>query len=148
VAGRQERGWRDGTWLTFAVLAAPGNRAVGHVALKNRDAGKVGTGGRGEIGYWTAAESRGRGIASASVRAVTDWSFSRFGTHGLPLIMLVHRLDNPASCRVAAKSGYSFLELSPANPPHWFSDGHIHVAGRGRSSHTHSRGVTTASRTT
>jgi RimJ/RimL family protein N-acetyltransferase len=34
---------------------------------------------------------------------------------------------NPASCRVAEKAGYPFRELSPANPPHWFTDGHIHM---------------------
>jgi hypothetical protein len=28
---------------------------------------------------------------------------------------------------VAQKAGYPFQELSPANPPHWFTDGHIHM---------------------
>ena len=42
-------------------------------------------------------------------------------------VMLVHDVGNPASCRVADKAGYPFRQLSPANPPHWFSDGHIHV---------------------
>lgn len=124
----QERGWARGDWLTFAVLDEVRNRVVGHVGLKNRDGGQVGTGTRGEIGYWTAAEARGRGIAPAAVRAVTDWAFSNFGAEGLPRIMLVHDLDNQASCRVALKSGYPFRELSPANPPHWFADGHIHLA--------------------
>lgn len=41
---------------------------------------------------------------------------------------LVHDLDNPTSCRVAAKSGYPFSELSPASPPYWFTAGHIHLA--------------------
>ena len=124
----QERGWTNGDWLTFAVLDAVQNRAVGHVQLKNREGGQVGAGERGEIGYWTAADSRGRGVAPAAVRAVTEWAFSSFGAPGLPRIMLVHNLDNQASCRVALKSGYSFHELSPANPPYWFTDGHIHLA--------------------
>ncbi len=126
----QERGWRDGDWLTFAVLDLSRARAVGHVALKNRDGGKVGTGDRGEIGYWTAADARGRGIAPAAVRAVTNWAFTAFGADRLPYIMAVHDLDNPPSCRVAEKSGYPFREVSPANPPLWFVDGHIHVAER------------------
>jgi RimJ/RimL family protein N-acetyltransferase len=126
----QERGWRRGDWLTFAVLIASADTVVGQVALKNRDGGRVGTGERGEIGYWTAADARGVGIASAAVRAATDWAFGYFGADGLPLIMLVHDLDNPASCRVAEKSGYPFRELSPANPPYWFTDGHIHTAER------------------
>ncbi len=125
----QDRGWRDGDWLTFAVIDASRDMTVGHIGLKNRDGGQVGGGGRGEIGFWTAADARGRGIAPAAVRAVTAWAFGNFGAERLPRIMLVHDLDNPASCRVAAKSGYPFSELSPANPPHWFTDGHIHLAG-------------------
>jgi RimJ/RimL family protein N-acetyltransferase len=124
----QERGWEGGDWLTFAVLDAARDGVVGHVQLWNRDGGRVGIGERGEIGYWTAADARGRGIAPAAVRAVTDWAFGRFGAKGLPRIMLVHDLENSASCRVAAKSGYPFRELSPANPPYWFTDGHIHLA--------------------
>ncbi|HUB41760.1 MAG TPA: GNAT family N-acetyltransferase [Streptosporangiaceae bacterium] len=124
----QQRGWAVGDWLTFAVLDAVQNTVVGHVALKNRDGGKVGTGERGEIGYWTAADARGRGIAPAALRAVTDWAFSNFGADGLPRIMLVHDLDNLASCRVALTGGYPFHELSPAKPPYWFTDGHIHLA--------------------
>jgi RimJ/RimL family protein N-acetyltransferase len=124
----QERGWKGGDWLTFAVLDAEEDTVVGHVGLKNRDGGQVGAGGRGEIGFWTAADARGRGIAPAALRAVTDWAFRHFGAGRLPGIMLVHDLDNPASCRVAAKGGYPFRELSPANPPFWFTDGHIHLA--------------------
>lgn len=124
----QQHGWDRGDWLAFAVLDARRNRTVGHVGLKNRDSGRVGTGGRAEISYWTAADARGRGIAPAAVRAVTDWAFGRFSAELLPNIMLVHDLGNAASCRVAIKSGYPFRELSPAKPPYWFTDGHIHVA--------------------
>jgi RimJ/RimL family protein N-acetyltransferase len=123
-----ERGWACGDWLTFAVLDASQNNVVGHVGLENRDGGQVGTGERGEIGYWTAANARGRGIAPAAVRAVTDWAFRNFGGEHLPGIMLVHDVANLASCRVALKSGYPFRELSPAKPPYWFTDGHIHLA--------------------
>jgi len=58
---------------------------------------------------------------------VTDWVFDAFAGASLRQIMLVHDVDNPASCRVAEKAGYPFRELSPANPPHWFTDGHIHM---------------------
>jgi RimJ/RimL family protein N-acetyltransferase len=124
----QERGWQDGDWLTFAVVHASQRRVVGHVTLKNRDGGQVGVGHSGEIGYWTAADVRGRGIAPAAVRAVTHWAFTSFGAARLPRIMLVHDVGNLASCRVAEKSGYPFRELSPARPPYWFTDGHIHLA--------------------
>ena len=51
----QEQGWERGDWLTFAVIDASQDKAVGHVGLKNRDGGQVGSGDQGEIGYWTAA---------------------------------------------------------------------------------------------
>ena len=127
IAG-QERGWDRGDWLTFAVLDVSQNTPVGHVGLKNRGGGQVGIGVPGEISFWTAANSRGGGIASAAVRVTTDWAFSSFGADRLPSIMLVHDAANPASCRVAAKSGYPLHEFSPANPPHWYTDGHIHLA--------------------
>jgi RimJ/RimL family protein N-acetyltransferase len=127
----QDRGWRDGDRLSFAVLEADdvgGCVLAGNVGLKNREeAGLIGERETAEIGYWTAVAARGRGIAPAAVRAVTDWVFDALAGAGLRQIMLVHDVDNPASCRVAAKAGYPFLELSPANPPRWFTDGHIHL---------------------
>jgi RimJ/RimL family protein N-acetyltransferase len=130
----QERGWRDGDRLCFAVLEsddAEGWILAGNVGLKNREeTGCIGACETAEIGYWTAAAARGRGIAPAAVIAVTGWVFEEFAGSSLQQIMLVHDVANPASCRVAQKAGYSFRELSPANPPHWLSDGHIHIAAR------------------
>jgi RimJ/RimL family protein N-acetyltransferase len=127
----QDRGWRDGDRLSFAVLEADdvgGCVLTGNVGLKNRaEAGRIGERETAEIGYWTAVAARGRGIAPAAVRAVTDWVFDAFAGASLRQIMLVHDIDNPASCRVAEKARYPFLELSPANPPHWLTDGHIHM---------------------
>jgi RimJ/RimL family protein N-acetyltransferase len=127
----QDRGWRDGDRLSFAVLAADdagGCALAGNVGLKNRqEAGRIGERETAEIGYWTAVAARGRGIAPAAVRAVTDWVFGAFAGAGLRQIMLVHDVGNLASCRVAQKAGYPFRELSPASPPHWLTDGHIHL---------------------
>jgi RimJ/RimL family protein N-acetyltransferase len=127
----QDRGWRDGDRLSFAVLEAGdvgGCVLAGNVGLKNREeTGRIGERESAEIGYWTAVAARGRGIAPAAVRAVTDWVFDAFAGASLRQIMLVHDVGNPASCRVAEKAGYPFRELSPANPPRWFTDGHIHL---------------------
>jgi RimJ/RimL family protein N-acetyltransferase len=127
----QERGWRDGDRLCFAVLEADNAGCcvlAGNVGLKNREeAGRIGERETAEIGYWTAVAARGRGVAPAAVRAVTGWVFDAFAGTSLRQIMLVHNVDNPASCRVAEKAGYPFQEFSPANPPHWFEDGHIHM---------------------
>ena len=127
----QGRGWRDGDRLSFAVLlvdGAGGCALAGNVGLKNREeAGQVGERKTAEIGYWTAVAARGRGIAPAAVRAVTAWAFDAFTWTGLRQIMLVHDVANPASCRVAQKAGYPFRELSPAHPPCWLTDGHVHM---------------------
>jgi RimJ/RimL family protein N-acetyltransferase len=132
----QDRGWRNGDFLTFVVLerdqtgASPSTppQLAGHVALKNREGGgRVGEKETAEIGYWTAVGSRGHGVAPAAVRAVTAWAFDTLSTAGMRQIMLVHDLDNPASCRVAEKAGYPFREISPAKPPYWFTDSHIHM---------------------
>jgi RimJ/RimL family protein N-acetyltransferase len=127
----QDRGWRDGDRLCFAVLEAGeagGCVLAGNVGLKNREeTGRIGERETAEIGYWTAVAARGRGVAPAAVRAVTDWVFDAFGGASLRQIMLVHDAGNPASCRVAEKAGYPFLELSPADPPHWLADGTIHM---------------------
>ncbi|HET9895289.1 MAG TPA: GNAT family protein [Streptosporangiaceae bacterium] len=89
--------------------------------------GRIGARETAEIGYWTAVAACGRGIASAAVMAATGWIFEKFTGTSLRQIMLVHDVANPASCRVAQKAGYPFRELSPANPPHWLTDGHIHL---------------------
>jgi RimJ/RimL family protein N-acetyltransferase len=126
-----DRGWRNGDRLCFAVLAADeagGCVLAGNVGLKNRaETGRIGERETAEIGYWTALAARGRGIAPAAAMAVTDWVFDAVAGASLREIMLVHDVGNPASCRVAEKAGYPFRELSPANPPHWFTDGHIHM---------------------
>ena len=127
----QDRGWRDGDRLSFAVLEADdvgGCVLAGNVGLKNRaETGRIGESETAEIGYWTAVAARGRGVAPAAVRAVTGWVFDVFAATSLRQIMLVHDVGNPASCRVPEKAGYPFREFSPANPPHWFTDGHIHM---------------------
>jgi RimJ/RimL family protein N-acetyltransferase len=127
----QDRGWRDRERLCFAVLEADdagGCVLAGNVGVKNREeTGRIGERETAEIGYWTAVAARGRCIAPAAVRAVTGWVFDAFAGTSLRQIILVHDVDNPASCRVAVKAGYPFRELSPASPPHWLTDGHIHM---------------------
>src|SRR5690242_833627 len=55
-----------------------------------------------EVGYWVAASARGRGVATAATRALTDWAFR----HELGRLEILARPDNPASQRVALSAGY------------------------------------------
>lgn len=54
------------------------------------------------MSYWLAPDARGGGVAAASLARVSDWAF-RAGLHRLEL---GHRMNNPASCRVAHAAGY------------------------------------------
>ncbi|MFC4149789.1 GNAT family N-acetyltransferase [Micromonospora mangrovi] len=121
---RSRQGWAAGRRFSFAVLepGPDGERLVAQVLLKEFLPGR----GHAELGYWTAASARGRGVASRATVAVTEWAFARFAAAGLTRLELLHQVDNPASCRVAEKSGYAFQEVLPARPP-FPRDGHRHV---------------------
>lgn len=92
---------------------------LGHVVLKDTHSGD----GRAEVGYWTAARARGRGVAPRALTALTEWAFGR----GLTRLELLHQMDNTASCRVAVKCGYEPAGVLPAAPPEFPRDGHLHV---------------------
>jgi hypothetical protein len=95
----QDRGWSNGDWLTFAVLEAEPAGAYGL-------AGHVGLKNRdldGLVGQDKTAE-------------ISYWTAVRCRGRA-----------NAASCRVADKAGYPLRELSPARPPFWPTDAHIHM---------------------
>ncbi len=119
----QQRGWTDGHRLSFAVLDGEADRVLGNIALKGWRAGKE----VAEVGYWTAAAARNRGIASQAVEILTRWAFENFRAQGLQRVELLHQQDNLASCRVADKSGYALMDVLPADPPAFPSPGHRHV---------------------
>lgn len=124
---RSRQGWAAQRRFSFAVCepTPDGERLVAHVLLKEFVPGR----GHAELGYWTVAAARGRAVASRATVAVTEWAFARFGAAGLTRLELLHQIDNPASCRVAEKSGYAFQEVLPARPP-FPRDGHRHVRHR------------------
>ncbi|WP_430495981.1 GNAT family N-acetyltransferase [Micromonospora trifolii] len=123
----QEQGWEAGDRFAFAVFetaldAAP-PRLVGNVVIKEVASGKPSA----EVGYWTAARARGRGVASRALKTLTTWSFDAFRADGLECLDLLHQVDNLASCRVAEKNGYQFDRILPSVPPSYPLDGHLHI---------------------
>ncbi|MFD6448609.1 GNAT family N-acetyltransferase [Promicromonospora sp. NPDC060204] len=52
--------------------------------------------------YWLSPDARGKGYATAALVAVCDWAFES----GLYRLELGHRVNNPASCRVATAAGF------------------------------------------
>ena len=94
----REQEWEAGTGFAFAVV--DGDRVVGNVAV-----GSVSwPHGSGWVSYWTTAAARGRGVAAEACRTASEWAF---GDAGLFRLELGHRVNNPASCRVARAAGYA-----------------------------------------
>ncbi|GGJ39242.1 GNAT family N-acetyltransferase [Streptomyces brasiliensis] len=126
----QMSGWESGDRLAFAVVetttGAEGPRPAGHVVLKRGAPGSA----TAEVGYWTAAHARGRGVAPRAVETVTDWAFRAFAADGPARLRLLHQIDNTASCRVAHKCGYDLTAVLPAAPPDFPGAGHLHERQR------------------
>jgi RimJ/RimL family protein N-acetyltransferase len=112
----QAAGWDSATRFSFAVVT-DGN-AIGHVVVK------MGNAGTAEVGYWTAPQVRGQGIATRAVETVSGWAFY---THDLTRLDLLHAEGNTASCRVAEKCGYVLHDIVPAAPPGYPVSAHRHV---------------------
>jgi RimJ/RimL family protein N-acetyltransferase len=118
----QHTGRRLGVRYSFAVLDDNAT-LVGNVALKRPDpAAEV-----AEVGYWTAAYARGRGIAPQALGSLTRWAFAAFP--GLSRLHLLHQVDNTGSCRVAEKSGYAYAQTLTASQP-YPQEGHLHLRRR------------------
>ncbi|MEU6594570.1 GNAT family N-acetyltransferase [Streptomyces sp. NPDC046881] len=98
LAARADQ-WAAGTAFAFAVVddadAVLGNVAVGAVDRRH---------GTGWVSYWTTQRARGRGVASRACRSLARWAFDDAGLFRLEL---GHRVNNPASCRVARAAGFS-----------------------------------------
>lgn len=122
----QRRGWADGTRLSFAVYASLAGEGVqqlaGGVVLKRDQPGSA----TADVGYWTAGHLRGRGVASRALEMLCTFSGRTLADAGLRRWHLLHQVDNPASCRVAEKTGFRFQRILPAQPP-FPRDGHLHT---------------------
>jgi [ribosomal protein S5]-alanine N-acetyltransferase len=82
----------------FAVAVA--GEAVGGIGITLQDDVSRRS---AEIGYWLGRSYWGRGIATAAVRALTDWAFAHFDLCRLYAGVFEW---NPASARVLEKAGY------------------------------------------
>lgn len=81
----------------FAITDAETGQVVGSIDMRiNRMA-------TGHIGYWLAAEARGRSLTTTALRALSRWAIEELG---LGRIELVTDPDNIASQRVAEKAGF------------------------------------------
>jgi RimJ/RimL family protein N-acetyltransferase len=134
----QQEGWAAGTGFGFAVVEEPTASAtrvgsvgpdhpgtpLGHISVRE------GTGpaeGGAEVGYWTSASARGRGVAPRVLETVSRWAIGPQCPLPLTWIALLHARSNEASCRVAGKCRYELRSVLPPFPPQFLEEGHFHV---------------------
>ena len=120
LAGRADERWQTRTGVDWAVCS--GNLLVGTIGFgETRPQHAM-------VGYMLSPAGRGRGVATAAVRAGTATVFDLLDIHR---IVLSHSVDNVGSCRVATKSGYA-LEGTARHGMRYPADGrwsdeHVHA---------------------
>ncbi|MPZ68570.1 MAG: GNAT family N-acetyltransferase [Actinobacteria bacterium] len=93
-------GWAEGTRAGFSIQSTDGE-FLGFMAVISIESDAR----QGEIGYIVAPEARGRGVASAALKLITDWSL---GDLGLERVELRMSSENTGSAGVAKRSGFTF----------------------------------------
>jgi RimJ/RimL family protein N-acetyltransferase len=93
---------RNGTAAHLALEDAAAGAVAGSISLQHLDW----EGDRGEIGYFTAAEFRGRGLMVRAVELLTAHALDGLG---LAEVRIEAATGNAASQRVAERAGYERL---------------------------------------
>lgn len=101
LIGRWTQTWRNETGACWAIAASSNDSAFGRIAFQTIDF----IGGSAEISYWLLPHARAAGYATLATSALCDWAFTQLGLHR---VQLIHSVQNPASCRVATKAGFTF----------------------------------------
>ena len=94
-----QAGWREGTGGSFAIVDAASDEPVGSIAIHVIDGGF----GNVEVGYWAAAEARGRGFTTRALQLISRWAIEA----GAERVQLRADVHNTASLRVAEKAGFT-----------------------------------------
>jgi RimJ/RimL family protein N-acetyltransferase len=89
-----KRWWDSGE--AYALAIADASTIIGSISIQPGAE-------RPSIGYWLAADARGRGIATRAVEAIAGWAAERFG---LTEAWIFAQPANVASCRVALRAGF------------------------------------------
>lgn len=102
VTDFSRQAWEAGTSAPLGVFDAATGALLGSGGLASI------RGSRAEIGYWTAPDARGRGVATIAGRALARWTFEQLGD-----VRLVWRaaLGNHASRLAALRMGFTMEGL-------------------------------------
>jgi len=102
----------EGRALSMAITVQGPHRLAGSVGLESFDWDFR----TAQAGYWVAAAERGKGVATSSLRALTDWGFECLN---LSLITLVTLVGNTASERIAENARFDMVgEVTDYRHPH------------------------------
>jgi RimJ/RimL family protein N-acetyltransferase len=91
--------FQTGTSAAFVVVDAASDRVLGSVSLLWIDWASS----LAQAAYWLAREERGRGVATRSLRLLTDWALGELGLAGVELTADVR---NVKSHLVAERAGF------------------------------------------
>ncbi|MEU8472279.1 GNAT family N-acetyltransferase [Streptomyces sp. NPDC029006] len=123
---RMHERWRNEQSAIWAIAHPDSGQAVGLIGLGDIDL----AGGSAEILYWVLPAGRGRGVTVEATKRLSQWAFDDLGLHRL---RLCHSMANPASCRVAAKAGFSVegtMRSALLHEDGWH-DQHLHALVQG-----------------
>jgi RimJ/RimL family protein N-acetyltransferase len=96
---RCDRGWQEASGAFFSIRDSTSHAFLGYgAAIRLQLAAR-----QGELGFMVAPHARGQGVATRTLKPLTDWCFKELG-----LIRLELRINtrNEASVNVAAANGY------------------------------------------
>jgi RimJ/RimL family protein N-acetyltransferase len=92
----------EGSAILLAITV-DGGAALGEVMLRRAPEGT-------EIGYAVGPAHRGQGLAARAVRVIAAYAFEQLGAEQ---VILELEADNAASVAVAAKAGFTLLDVPP-----------------------------------
>jgi RimJ/RimL family protein N-acetyltransferase len=95
---RAEQDRREGRELSHALVDFSSGKLLGSMGLMVNSEHAT-----GEVGYYLAAEARGRGLATRALRLLSRWGIEQLG---LARIEVLAHPDNMASQRVAQRAGF------------------------------------------
>ncbi len=91
---------RAGTMAPFAIVTHPQAELIGSISLLRIAWEHL----RAEVGYFLARDARGAGHATRAVGLICEWAFDSLGIERVDLYAAT---GNPASQRVAERSGFT-----------------------------------------
>ncbi|WP_246192856.1 GNAT family N-acetyltransferase [Kitasatospora atroaurantiaca] len=123
---RMHERWQAEQSAIWAIARPGGGEAMGLIGWGDIDLKD----GSAEIVYWILPAARGGGVVVEALKRVSRWALEDLGLHRL---RLCHSVANPASCRVAAKAGYSLegtMRSALLHADGWH-DQHLHALIQG-----------------